>query len=72
MKSWELEPISGRVVLAIAALTVTISYPVFPRIPPHSVPESPKSLFFLDLVAGFEPEGRGFESLPAYHSESST
>jgi len=49
------------------AATVTISYPVFPLIPPYSVSESPNPLFSLDPVAGFEPEGRGFESLPAYH-----
>jgi len=30
--------------------TVTISYPVFPLIPPYSVSESPNPLFFLDLV----------------------
>ena len=37
--------------------TVTISYLVFPLIPPSSVSEPSKSLFFLDLVSGFEPEG---------------
>ena len=50
--------------------TVTISSPVFPLIPPYSVSESPNPLFLLNPVAGFEPEGRGFESLPAYHLES--
>ena len=50
-----------------AAATVTISSPVFRLIPPYSASESPNPLFLLDLGAGFEPEGRGFESLPAYH-----
>ena len=49
-----------------------ISSPVFPLIPPYSVSESPNPLFFLDPVAGFEPEGRGFESLPAYHFRINT
>ena len=40
--------------------------PVFPRIPPHSLSESRNYLDVLDLRSGFEPEGRGFESLPAY------
>ena len=43
--------------------TVTISSPtrrlrlLLPLIPPYSVSESPNPLFFLDPVAGFEPEG---------------
>ena len=45
------------------AATVTISYPtrrlrlLLPSIPPYSVSEFPNPSFFLDLVAGFEPEG---------------
>ncbi len=36
--------------LRFGARTVTISYPVFPLIPPYSVSDLSKSLFFLDLV----------------------
>ena len=45
--------------LVVALNTVHCDHliPVFPLIPPYSVSESPKSLFFLDLASGFEPEG---------------
>jgi hypothetical protein len=46
-----------RIVLGGTAATVTVSYRVFPRIPPHSRSRSRKSLFFLNLVSGFEPGG---------------
>jgi hypothetical protein len=51
--SWPISIVRRRT----TSSTVTISSPVFPPIPPHSVSESPKSLFFQDVVAGFEPEG---------------
>ena len=39
--------------------------PVFPLIPAYSRSESRNYLDFLRVRSGFEPEGRGFESLPA-------
>ena len=38
--------------------------PVFPLIPAYSRSESRNYLDFLEVRSGFEPEGRGFESLP--------
>jgi hypothetical protein len=45
---------------------VTILCP-FPLVPAYSRAESRHYLDFLKVRSGFEPEGRGFESLPAYH-----
>jgi len=39
--------------------------PAFPCIPVHSRSRSRNYLIFLRVRSGFEPEGRGFESLPA-------
>jgi len=44
--------------------------PVFPLIPAYSRSESRNYLDFLRVRSGFEPEGRGFESLPACHSST--
>jgi len=52
----ELGAVYGRTVLAIAVLTVTISYPVFQLIPASSRFKSRNYLFLLGVAAGLEPE----------------
>jgi hypothetical protein len=44
-------------VISNSRLTVTIASPAFPPIPPYSRSKSSRSLFLLDPIAGFEPEG---------------